>query len=262
LYLDDDVIVQDGTFDEVSRIFSNYPNCAVAGGKILPMFEQDPPKWILNLQKSFNGFSLYDLGDKIKAVDAVPGPMMAIRRTAYDLVGGFPSDTIGVETNTAQKTFKKLYVGPGDYGLCLLCKRAGYKIIYSPKMCVQHVIPTIRLTKKFWVSRMIGEGHCNAISPRILKFIPLISLSCNVRRLLRHFFYAKINRIKGANGDLIPDEAWFEYYRSLLKMRLVLRRNPELARYLWQLGEYGVPDENFEDVLSKFPKAYQKLALK
>lgn len=262
LYFDDDVIVGSGTLEEVVRIFSEYPDCAVAGGKVLPLFEQESPEWINELQKSFNGFSLYDLGENVKEVGGVPGPMMAIRKSVYDKVGGFPPDTIGVETNSAKKTFKKLYIGPGDFGLCLLCRQAGYKIIYSPKMCVQHVIPPFRLTKSFWLSRIIGEGHCNAISNKFMPSILLPGWFLNTKRLLNHFIRAKVQRAKGRKGDLIPDEMWYEYYKSLLGMRWVLFKNPGLAKYLWTLGNDGVPDDDFEKVVKKFPKAYQKLALK
>ena len=44
------------------------------------------------------------------------GPMMAIRKIAYDRAGGFPPDTIGVESNKELKSFNKLYVGPGTSG--------------------------------------------------------------------------------------------------------------------------------------------------
>lgn len=188
--------------------------------------------------------------------------MMAIRKSAYDAVGGFPPDTIGVETNSAKKTFKKLYIGPGDFGLCFLCKKAGYKIIYSPKMCVFHVIPPIRITREFWVSRMVGEGHCNAISKNILPGFPVNGWIFNTKKLFSYYFKSKMKKIGKSKNVLIPEEIWFEYYKSLIGMSWVLFKNPKLAKYLWRLGKNGVLDEDFDAVITNFPKAYQQLALK
>ncbi|MFH0898525.1 MAG: glycosyltransferase family 2 protein [bacterium] len=264
-YLDDDVIIKSETFEEIVRIFKDNPGCGVAGGKILPHFQQTPPTWILNLQKSFNGFSLYDLGDKEKKVDAIPGPLMAIRKTAYDKVNGFPADTVGVETNKAAKTFKKLYIGLGDYAFCLLCRNAGYSVIYSPKIIIEHIIPPFRLTKEFWLSRMIGEGHCMAVTQANMKEFTFEGAKkikrSNRWKEIKHLFKAKLQRIRGAKDPLLVDEIWLEYYRSRRNMESVLNNNQHLASYLWQLGLQGVPDKDFETVLKKLPKAYQDLAL-
>ena len=262
LYLDDDVILSKGTLEEVARIFKQEPNCAVAGGKVLPLYEQEPPSWILDLQKSFNGFSLYDLGNEILEVDAVPGPIMAIRKDVFFKIGGFPPDTIGVETNSIQKTFKKLYIGPGDYGLCFFARRLGFKIIYSPKICIKHVIPPFRLTKDFWISRMVGEGHCSALSRiHISGYDEHKNQFFCFKQLLRFYFKAKFKRLKNKKVPLLKDEIWFEYYKALFYMQKVLGKHSELSKYIWELGKEGVSDNNFDIVLSKLPKDYQKLAL-
>ncbi len=263
VYLDDDVIIQEGTFDEIVRIFAQHPKAAVVGGNILPCYEQEPPVWINSLQKSFNGFSLYDLGQKVKECDAVPGPIMAIRKSVFDLIGGFPPDTVGVETNSQQKTFKKIYVGPGDYGFCKKCKNAGYQIFYSPKVVVQHVIPPVRLTKTFWLSRMVGEGHCAALTRDNMVELraPKNEQWQHRKALVTHYLKAKIKRVRGDKSPLLPDEMWHAYYQSLLTMQQVLKKNPGLSAYLWNLGLQGVPDKEFDKVVAILPKAYQDLAL-
>jgi glucosyl-dolichyl phosphate glucuronosyltransferase len=267
VYLDDDVIVKAGTFEEINRIFIENPNCAVAGGRILPHYEQTPPEWVANLQKSFNGFSLYNLGNKEKKVDAVPGPIMAIRKTAFDKVGGFPPDTIGVETNQKQKTFKKLYIGLGDYGFCSDCRRIGYDVLYSPKIEIEHLVPKIRLTKDFWESRMAGEGQCLVIARRKMKEFKLTKIDTTKRKfhdfkkIIKCYIGAKIKRIKGEKAPLLPEELWVILYKSLYGMEQILIKNPGLDSYLWNLGLHGVSDNDFEKVLTKLPPAYKKLAL-
>ena len=264
VYLDDDVIVREGTLAAVEELFKRRPECGVASGKILPMFEQEPSEWVLELQRSFNGWSLFDLGDKEVDTLSVPGPLMAIRKKVYEQVGGFPPDTLGVETNNANKTFKKLYVGPGDYGFCRLCTDAGYKVVYNPKMSVYHVIPPVRLTREFWLSRMIGEGHCAALTKRNMSQFNDITLRNkfeNIRKEWRHFWRAKIKRLKGAKDPLISDEMWYEYYRSMHSMGKVLDKNQGLSSYIWQLGKVGVQDNDFDYVVKQLPQAYRELAL-
>ncbi|MFC1894775.1 glycosyltransferase [Candidatus Dependentiae bacterium] len=262
IYLDDDVVLEDGCIDEVNKIFKEKKDCAVLGGRIFPLYEQKPPQWILDLQNKFNGFSTFDCGNDLKKVDAVPGPFMAIRKKVFDLVGGFSPDTVGVETNTAKKTFKKIYIGPGDYGFCLLCRQAGYKVFYSPKIKLNHVIPAFRLTKEFWISRMVGEGHCIAVSKANMDFYKKNYKTFNLKlKCIKHYIAAQLDRLTGNKSPLVPDDLYFEYYRSFIKMDKVMSKNPDLAKFIWQLGYDGVSDDNFDAVLKKLPKDYQNLAL-
>ena len=135
LYLDDDVVVERGSLTEVNRVFETYSDAGVLAGRIEPEFEVVPPDWVVSCQLTFNGLSIYspsnlaNLGVGFQEVKWAAGPMMAIRRDTYDEVGGFPPDTIGVETNTSGKSYRKLYVGPGDYGLCCGVWRPARKFI-------------------------------------------------------------------------------------------------------------------------------------
>jgi glycosyltransferase involved in cell wall biosynthesis len=137
LYLDDDVLICPESLKEIVSVFEEYPECGVLAGKILPQYEEDPPDWAIACQRSFNGWSLFHpgaiplLGAGFQEVKSAFGPMMAVSRKAYEEAGGFPPDTIGVETNRQGGTFRKLYVGPGDYGLCKKVRDIGYKIYYT-----------------------------------------------------------------------------------------------------------------------------------
>src|SRR5476649_902045 len=60
LYLDDDVVVNPGALKNIVKIFSEYPDCGVIAGKILPRYLEQPPKWALDCQEIFNGWSLLE----------------------------------------------------------------------------------------------------------------------------------------------------------------------------------------------------------
>jgi hypothetical protein len=234
---------------------------------------EEPPFWTLECQKSFNGWSLFNsetysfLSKSFQEVPSAAGPMMAIRRTVYDLVQGFPPDTVGVETNKGPKSFNKLYIGPGDYGLCMKVRDAGFKVYFSNDIAVFHVIPPVRFTVEFWRSRMIGEGYHQAISQR--GFFHLGKLKAYIVRLRHefHFYRLEDNLLSklqnSTTGSLFigmhPDELWLFYYKAYLDMDFVLRRHPDLWRFLWTLGDNGVADKDYKQVIEKLPNEYKDL---
>ena len=267
VFLDDDIVISQDIATPLRKVFAENSKAAVVGVKIVPKFEKVPPAWVLDLQESFNGYSLYDLGDEERIVDAVPGPFMAIRKSAYDEVGGFPPDTIGVETNTGKRSFKKLYIGPGDYGFCLKCRDRGYQVIYMPSVVIGHMVLTTRLTKEFWVSRMVGEGHCLALSyDNMAKLYNKyhkndLSKSKNYYKFLQYSLKSKMKRLVDRKTPLLADELWYLFYKSLIDMEHAIANNPGLSKYLWELGVEGVADKNFDAVLQKLPDMYKNLTL-
>ena len=271
LYLDDDVVVNPGSLRNIDRIFSEYPECGVIAGKILPKYLDTPPSWTLDCQNSFNGWSLFyhnpDTfnGKNVKQVNWAAGPMMAIRRTAYEQVGGFPPDTIGVETNKGDKTFNKLYIGPGDYGLCFKVIEKGWKVLYNDNISIYHLIPSVRFTVKFWRSRMIGEGYHEAITQR--EFFKLDS-ETSKKKLKKNqkLFYEnsialmnKINNQDLPNNGVSPEELWMFYYKAYLDMDAILSKYSYLSSYLWEIGIKGVDDSNFDSVMSYLPEDFKQL---
>lgn len=272
LYLDDDVLVRPGTLDELIRIFTIYSDCGVVAGRIDPKFEGQPPDWVLKCQSSFNGWSLFNestysfVRSTFQEVPSAAGPMMAIRREAYLKVNGFPPDTVGVESNSGNKLFNKLYIGPGDYGLCLKVRDAGYKILYSNLAGVFHVIPPLRFSVRFWRSRMIGEGYHQAISEaEFFKPDTLSALEGKIiakAKLIKLFRELKVNIRRGEviDGESVStQELWALYYKAYLDMVIVLSKNPMLSKFLWAIGINGVSDSEYDGVVDKLPLEYRKL---
>jgi len=275
LYLDDDVLVFPGSLHRIVEVFQQYPDCGVIAGRIDPKYAETPPAWTLACQKSFNGWSLFNpetysiIGHSLQEVPSACGPMMAIRRTAYQLVGGFPPDTIGVETNTGARSFRKLYIGPGDYGLCLRVREAGFKVYYTPEVGSYHVIPPIRFTLEFWRSRMIGEGHYVAIADRsFFRATPVQLFLKRQRAHLEFFRYKQLLKRALVSAEsttgrgvssLLPDELWVRYYAAYLEMDAVLRKHSDLPPFLWKLAAEGVADNNFDEVIRRLPQEYKDL---
>ena len=274
LYLDDDVILNKGSLGKIINIFTNNLSCGVIAGKVSPYFIENPKNWTIECQKIFNAWSLFDgdtnnsLKKGSQEVESACGPMMAIRKNIFFQVNGFPPDTIGVETNDEKKNFKKLYIGPGDYGLCYKIKKIGYKIIYHPSVSVLHVIPPFRLKIEFFRSRMIGEAHHVAITQR--KFFNYNFIQLFFFRLF--YFYSfkrfrskllkKLKRDKVSNykfQGIYPEELHYWYFKSILEIDEVLKKKPSLSKILWDVGINGIENKDYENFLNKMPADYMRL---
>jgi GT2 family glycosyltransferase len=267
MYLDDDVLMWPGSIREVIRLFVERPDCGVVAGRIEPKYEEAPPQWALDCQKTFNGWSLYNpgqyeyLGEGVREVDSACGPMMAIRKETYDTVGGFPPDTVGVETNKGARSFSKLYVGPGDYGLCIKVRRKGLKIYYSSKAAVYHVIPAVRFTRDFWRSRMIGEGCHEAVMDICFWNLSRAKMLVKrARRLLK--VYRSLRKLPSTLPEargILPDSLWIFYFASYLAFDHLLRSNVGLAEFLWRIGDQGVSDQDYDEVIRRLPPNFKTL---
>jgi glycosyltransferase involved in cell wall biosynthesis len=276
IFMDDDIIVNSGALKTITSVFEQYHDCGVIACKILPNFESQPPDWTLACQRSFNGWSLYSpeidprTGSGFQEVESAAGPMMAVSRRAYETAGGFPPDTVGVETNTTKNSFRKLYVGPGDYGLCHLIRKNGYKVYYAPKVSCYHMIPELRFSIPFWRSRMIGEAHHVAITAR--QFFMLSKFKLFKKQLFAKVQYRRwkrrlTDRLKRGQQFLMKDrfegmlyeEVWYQYYLAYEKIDSVLNKHPGLSAFLWETAKEGVSNNDFEAVVNKFPPEFSAL---
>ncbi len=276
LFIDDDVLITEGSFAEIVRLFQQRPNCGVIAGHIDAGFQTPPPQWCLDCQKAFNGWSLYNkdvipnLTPTVQEVEWAFGPMMAVRRDALESVGGFPPDTLGVESNAGAGVFHKIYVGPGDVGLCSKVRAAGFTIIYSPTIACQHIIPSLRYSTGFWRSRMVGEGQCSAIANRHFEGFKLSAriLERNKRCVsMMEALSGLSHRIKAFPPDSLaelearvwPEELFVLLNKSFISLDWVLEFHPELSELLWRIGSEGVEDNQFEPIVAQFPSQFKDL---
>jgi glucosyl-dolichyl phosphate glucuronosyltransferase len=244
VYIDDDVTVEKNWLCSISETFETDNAIGIVGGPIKPVYERKPPQWVLRM----NGIwlSLFDLGDKEKETGGIPGPNFAIRKSVFEQVKGFPPDTIGVEAEGKPGVVEKIYVGPGDWGLCEKVIKAGYRIFYQPKAIVYHHIPPVRLTQKWWQSRFFGEGCLQVLKDQyehdyhkaeiIIKLIkPIVQLI----KWLVILFVCNVFKIKRKEIHRF----WLWYYYAQLKGWMGVFRYPQMAKKLWNFGLSGVLPE-------------------
>lgn len=268
VFIDDDTIMGPGSLRRIASVFSQYSECGIIAGRIQPVYEAEPPAWLEQLQSKKNGLSLYEPiasndAEAVFEVKGACGPLMAIRSKVYSLCGGFPPDTLGVETNKGEGLFSKIYIGPGDYGLAELVKRRGWKILYSPGISVGHVIPPMRLTRAFWLSRYFGEGCYLAIADKefwemsILDRMKKIFVAV-LRVAPRVYRERELRPVPEGRGVSVEELEVFQSLAYIL-VGFAILRNRRLSAMLWRAGKIGVSDAEFKGFMDRIPLGFLRL---
>lgn len=153
IFVDDDVELAVDFLERYARFFDSSPDAMAAGGRIVPIFECEPPAWISHYTVQPVG-STIDLGKSIKPFPRSKffiGANMAIRREAFAKCGVF-------DTGLGRMAEKLL--GGEEKDLCLRIRAAGLSVYYVP-IEVRHIIPPRRLTDDYFdnVTYLIGVSE-------------------------------------------------------------------------------------------------------
>ncbi len=152
-YTDDDMVADKELLMEISLCFLEDNRVGSATGKVLPLWEAEPPEWVLRLcQNAY--LSLHDRGDGFFISDddfGVYSCHMAIRREIFFECGGFnPENTAGE------------WIGDGETGLNIKIREKGYRFAYNGKAITYHMIPPSRMTQEYLNKRLANQGNCDS----------------------------------------------------------------------------------------------------
>lgn len=153
-FLDDDELPMPDWAEVYVNFFDSHPDVAEAGGRMIPLYEYDTPKWLSKYTEILLS-GLMDKGDRARPFRKGEYPFggnIAFRRSTIEKYGMFSSQ-LG-------RTGKKLLGGEEkDYAFRL--QTAGETIWYLPQSRIDHVIPRERLTRRFVVklSRYVGTSE-------------------------------------------------------------------------------------------------------
>ena len=152
--IDDDEEVNDGFARAYVDFFDSHPDAAAGGGKITPLYEFEPPKWLSPIAERPIAGTL-DMGSDIvpfRSERYPGGGNMALRRSAIEEYGAFNPE-LG-------RTGKKLLAGE-EKDLFSRLRAGGGKIYYVPGAQILHIIPSSRLTREYFAraTRMIGVSE-------------------------------------------------------------------------------------------------------
>ncbi len=149
VFLDDDVRAHPGWLHRLLVPFED-PRVIGTGGMTMPAWEGPRPRWFPDEFGWVVGASHTGLPTELAPVRNVWGENMAVRREAFEAVGGFRAG-FGKVGSTSR---------PEDTDLCL---RIGARSpdswwAYVPNAVVDHVVPYARSTFSFFLRRCYWEG--------------------------------------------------------------------------------------------------------
>ncbi len=152
-YTDDDMIADQNLLSEIIKPFIMDEKVATATGRVLPKWEVQPPRWILE----FCNNGLLSLNNPkedliISSSDCnVFSCHQAIKRDVLFEAGGFnPENTAGE------------WIGDGETGLNIKIKDLGYKFAYNGESIIYHMIPPTRMTQSYLNKRYANQGYCDS----------------------------------------------------------------------------------------------------
>lgn len=232
VFFDDDTVADKNYLKYIYDSFISDPDIALLTGKVLPIYEiSDIPEWLnfFWVEDKWGRYiweiSLLDLGDEYKEVapNLVFGCSYVIRKDIYFKYKGIHPDIFS-------KEFIK-YTGSGETLLACKAYEEGGKIVYNPKVIMNHIVSKERLSPEYFYYRNYIEGIRNSYddirktgkrlpSKQILRDFYI--LFKNVFKILIRFyskpyrinFICALNRFKGKMQHklwVLKDKKLFEF---------------------------------------------------
>jgi glycosyltransferase involved in cell wall biosynthesis len=220
LYFTDDDMIADP--DMLSSIVTGFiPGARVASvtGRVLPRWETEPPRWILEHCRN-SLLSLLDLGEGLIVSDHDPGVFschQAVVRDTFIRAGGFNPDTNAGE-----------FTGDNETGLNIKIAQLGYRFAYVGSAVTHHSIPGWRMTQHHLNSRMWDQGGCDSYTTyrerrpgrlRLAVRMPSHAIGAAVS-----VGKAAVRKIAGSSGWHIDlSRVWYHASRARSDARLIAR---------------------------------------
>jgi GT2 family glycosyltransferase len=155
-FVDDDAVAQTGWATALMRHYQD-GRVAGVGGYAAPVWpDGDRPRWMPTEFDWVVGCSYTGQPTELAAVRNPLGCNMSLRRSVFDVVGGFNSDVGRVGT---------LPVGCEETELCIRIgvNEPSSKILYDPEARVEHYVSPDRVTLRYFRRRCYHEGVSKAV---------------------------------------------------------------------------------------------------
>ncbi len=153
-FMDDDAIATPDYIQNIIRHTQSHPTVLGFGGKIIPKYIPEEPRWMSYYVSSLVGN--FDYAPVACPFENGKYPLesnMILKKSAFDLVGGFNEAIPGVVGT--------LRIGGEGKELFYKVIALGEKIYYDPSICVYHVVEVKKLTPEYMyrVASGIGRGE-------------------------------------------------------------------------------------------------------
>ena len=225
-FTDDDMLAAPTLLETIVTAFAPGSRVGSATGRILPRWETEPPRWVLEHCRN-ELLSLNDRGEATIISDNDPGVFschQAILREAFMAAGGFNPDT------NAER-----FTGDNETGLNIKVRKLGYRFAYVGSSVTHHVIPEARMTQRYLNSRFADQGFCDSYTAYQAIQVRKPRLAA---RVVAHGLLAGITAAKALVRRVASDSRWrldlarLFYYRNRARYDMRLIRHAEWRRFV------------------------------
>ncbi|KAA9004681.1 glycosyltransferase family 2 protein [Paenibacillus spiritus] len=207
-FLDDDALPERPWITTILSTFESRPDVMAMGGKVAPNFESSRPEWLI---KPFElPYTIVDLGDRVREYPGRLHPCganMAMRKSVFD-ERLFPLD-LG-------RKGESLLSGEETWLFDQIRSR-GQKILYHPRMAVDHFVPASRLTEDWILKRYYSQGITNAIGRQSGKD-RLLLLGKTAAKMVYIIVDSAIAAVSRSQGRRLLNRCRLESIRGTLHM--------------------------------------------
>ena len=153
-FMDDDAVANENYLERIIQFFKSYPTIGGLGGRIIPRYIPEEPKWMSHFVSSLVGN--FDYSNHIVEFSPNKYPLesnMIVQKKDFDAVNGFNTALPGVQGT--------LRIGGEGKEFFLKLKALGIIIYYDPSIIVEHIVETKKLTPEYMyrVASGIGRGE-------------------------------------------------------------------------------------------------------
>lgn len=156
-FLDDDVVAGDQWVDTIAAAFKRAPDISFVGGKILPLWDTEPPSWLTPAH--WAPLALLDYGaEELPIAGATPRGLLtanlAVRKEVFADVGRF---------SPALQRVKGGIGSLEDHEFLLRMCRGGKSGIFDPALITWAAVDPERISKAYHRRWHLGHGRFYAI---------------------------------------------------------------------------------------------------
>ena len=156
-FLDDDVEADENWVSTIKSSFERNPRISFVGGRVLPVWEREPPSWLT--ASHWAPLALLDYGEQERKISGETplGLLTAnigVRREVFDEVGWFSPDLQRVKGGIGSME---------DHEFLLRMLRSGRSGIYRPDLITRAPVDPERMTKSYHRRWHRGHGRFYAI---------------------------------------------------------------------------------------------------
>lgn len=196
-FMDDDAIAETHYLERILGFFASHEDAAGLGGRIIPKYIPEEPKWMSHFVSSLVGN--FDYAPERTVFKEGKYPLesnMIVRKKDFDTIKGFNTDLPGVKGT--------LRIGGEGKDFFLRLQSLNKKIYYDPQVIVEHIVEVKKLTPHYMyrVASGIGRGE-RVRTMAISKWTYVKKVVEYLYKLAGSFVLALIYAIKGK-----PAQSW------------------------------------------------------